>query len=665
MKPWQKTILIICCLLGMGISFMYHFRFIYNSLDEIKAPVHVNIEIDKVCMTFVSIMAGLQSGDRLFLLSPTEYNNGIRNTNLYTEIRAEEDNVIPFTRKLFLYLPREEAQKTLNAIDNISIFIGNRNFYYSHFDIINLQGIERNGYMLYELQGLEYEKSIVAALLKMPQWINWYGDFNFAVKTIFAFVKQPENFLITWCLMICFFILCWSNIKNKLPLPELLLLSFIVLVGFMLRLNGYIRYSSWTDELATACQASNPAMPFMNTFEDPGIPPLYFILLRFWFMLFGWTEQSGRLFSVLTGSAAIISLYVMVKRFANKKAAFLATVYMALSAYLIGFSQEIRPYILEVFLISIAAHRFLIIIQERELRLKNLIWYIISSVLLVNTHYYGSLFVLASFLFFWAYSVKTKTFTWKKTVVFFTGNVIIAASLLPYFIHTAFRKALLDSDFNIWIPKPGFTMICMAVLISLLGILYIYMRKTIFQKIMSDTHRYFCDYAAFVMTAVYLIAFGISLYRPILMPRYLIILYPLFISVIAIIVMNVFTNSLKPIGSLCAVFVFVWIIGGYEADLGGRMDVYHESLAYISRDAEAHPQKINMEVLPKIEGASFYGYKELPLYVPGNNYDVLYFNPLHRPEKEMYSAIAALGINRDRILRIRVSNSKSVFKIYP
>ena len=667
MKPWQKTILIICCLLGMSISFIYHFHFIYNSLDETKAPVHVNIEIDKAYMAFVSIMAS----DRLFPLSSTEYNNDIRNTILHTEIRVK-NNITPFTRKLFLYIPREEAQKTLNAIDNISIFIGNKMFYFSHSDIVNLQGMEQDGYMLYELPKLEYEKSIAAALLKIPQWINWYGDFNLAVKIIFAFITQPGKFIITWCFLICLLILCWSNIKNiysamqkqKMPMLEMSFLGLIILTGFVLRLNGYVRYSSWVDELYSACRASNPVLPFMSSFEDPGNPPFYYILLRFWFMLFGWTEESGRLFSVLTGTAAIISLYVIVKRFTNKKSAFLASVYMAaVSTYIIGFSQEMRPYILEVFLVSIAAHRFLIIIQERELSLKNLIGYIIPSVLLVNTHYYGGLFVFASFLFFLAYSVRTKTFTWKKTILFFTGNIIIASSLLPYFIHTAWRKTLLNSDFNTWISRPGLTMICMAVLIPLLGILYIYAR-TVFQKIFIRTHRYFLDYAVFVMATVYLIAFGISLYRPILVTRYLVILYPFLVSVIAITIVNIFTNSSKFIGGLCIVFAFVWVVSGYEGGRGGNTDIFKESQAYISKDAEAHSQNESMEVLSRIGTASFYGYVELPLYVPGNNYDVLYFNPLHRSEEKMYSEIAALGIDRDRILRIRVNNFQSVFKIY-
>jgi len=668
MKSWQKKILVICCILGMGVSFVYHLNYNIANIGETRAPVYVNIEIDKAHMQSVSILAAQNNGDIIYPPSK-EVTNELKNVILYSKI--EWNGINPLIRGLSLRIPKEAAHETLNAIKGIGIFIGNRAFYFSHSDVINLKGKEQGDVLLYELNALGYSKSISSILLNSPGFINWYGDFNLAVKAASTFFIHPEKFIVTWCLILCLFILCRSNIENiysamrkqKKLSPELLLLGFIVLVGFILRINGYVRYSSWADELYSACQASNPTLLFMNTFGDSGNPPFYFILLRFWFMLFGWTEQSGRLFSVLTGCAAIISLYILVKRFADKKAAFLSALYMAVSAYLIGFSQEMRAYILEVFLVSIVAFRFLTIIQKRELSFIDLICYIIPSVLLVNTHYFGSLFIFATFLFYIVYSVRTKTFTWKKTILFFIGNIMIASSLLPFFIHTALQKALLDSSFNAF-GKLGLRLICITAIIPLSGILYIYLKRTIIQKTLSNTHSCFLDYSLFVTAAVYLIAFGISLYRPILSVTYLIILYPLLVAIVAIILINVFANNLKLISGLCIGFAFIWVAGGYEAERGGHTGVYKESQSYISKDAEAHFQNTSMQKLSWFgDVANFYGYKELPSFVPGDNYDVLYFTT--QSGNAIYSEIAALGISRDRILRIRVSNSESVLKYFP
>ena len=677
MKQWQKTMLIFCSLLGMVISFTYHIRNTYIFLDEIIVPVHVNIEIDKAYLHNVSILAGFVTGeDTLFPLS-AEGSNEIRTVILHSEIYRDRSQGFSLINALFLCVPIKTAQKTLDAIGGISIFIGKKLFYFAHSDVINLEGNDQSDYVLYKLPGLEYKKSVTAALLRLPPFINWYGDLNLAVKAAGAFFIYPGRFIITWCFFICFFVLCrpaiekiYSFMRKQKTIPELVLFVLIVLIGFVLRLNGYDRYSLWNDELYSAGQGSNPGLPFMNTFEDPGNPPFYFIMLRLWFMLFGWTEQSGRLFSVLTGCAAIITLYILVKHFVNKKAAFLAALYMALSAPLIGLSQNMRGYILQVFLVSIVVFRFLVIMQKRELDFINLVWYIIPSVLLVNTHYFGSLFVFVNFLFYFFYSAGTKTFTWKKTILFFTGNLLIAFSLLPFFVHTALQRALLDSGFNPDILKPGLMLICIAAFIPLLGILYMYMRRTVFQRTLSHAHNCFLDYAFFSTSVLYLIAFAISLYRPILIPMYLVILYPLLFAVVAIIFINVITRSSKLIGGLCICFAFSWIVAGYSGERSVAMNtrnVYHESLAFISRDADAHPQQrsVSIEFIDETDVAGFYGYRRLPLYVYGDSYDVLYINALFaNAEQGIYSNIASLGISPENVLRIHIDNSFCVFKVY-
>jgi uncharacterized membrane protein len=198
-------------------------------------------------------------------------------------------------------------------------------------------------------------------------------------------------------------------------------LGLVVLAGFALRCKSYDWHSAWLDELYSV-SVSNPAAPFLTTFGDPGNPPLYYVLLRVWFGVCGWTEKSGRFFSAFIGTAAIVPFYFFVKRFADKKAALLAALYMAVSAQFVVYSQEMRNYILMVFLVLIAANQFFVIITSRKLDFVNMLRYIIPSILLANTHYYGSLFVFANFLFFLVFSITTKIFSRKNVVLFLGGN---------------------------------------------------------------------------------------------------------------------------------------------------------------------------------------------------------------------------------------------------
>jgi hypothetical protein len=676
MKAWQKNTLVICCLLGIVLSVINHVRNNINYIDEIKAPVHVNIEIDKNYKSEISIMAALNSGD-IFLPLSLEGSDELENFVLYTEINVGNPTP-PFIRELYLTIPKETAQKTLYAIDSISIFIGNKMFYFSHSEVINFQSREQNEVLLYKLPGLEYKKSIITSLIKLQPFINWYGDFNFVIKALLVFctdlITKPAKLSISWFFLICFLVLCRSSIEKsyislktqKVYLLELLLLALIVLIGFILRLNDYDRYSAWLDELYSAVMASNPNEPFLNTFRDPGNPPLYFIILRFWFIVFGWTEQSGRFLSVILGSAAIITLYLFVKQFAGKKTAFLAALYMAISAYFIGYSQEMRSYILMVLLVPIVVLRFLVIIQKQDFSFKSLLWYIIPSALLVNTHYYGCFFIFINFIFFTIYSIHTKTFNWKNMGLFFSGSLIVALLLLPYFIFTALHNALLNSGFNTWILKPGLLMTGLAVIIPFLCILYLFLRKISFSKKMTVSCMCFFDYAVFMISILYLMVFGISLYRPILTIKYLIILYPLIISIIAMLIIYFFLNNSNLIKFLCLIIGINWLATGYEAIRGGKTDVYHEAITYISRNSEANPDKTNIEIVIYDLNvfASFYNYKQLPEFNTGSNYDILYMNPLHKSQEEMLLEIENLGIDYSRILRIRINNSKSVFKIY-
>jgi hypothetical protein len=681
----NKTIRIIftvLCAAGVAVSFAYHTRTILYRIDNLRAPVHINIEIDKSYVPFMSVIAPLNLGETLFQLSPTNADHEMAKTRvLYTEINVPVDfsyYYAPYIYDLFLRVPQEHASETLAAIDNVSVFIGNRLFYFSGADILALNGVERDEFALYRLPGLQYKKSLIG------QWINWYGDFNFIIKAGCAFFVYPARYFLTWFFLVCLIFLQKARIaaayntitarKSRLWLrPEIFMLTALTLIGFLMRFNGYIQDSAWYDEYYSAITASNPQQPFSNTFGDPGNPPLYYILLRVWFILFGWSEQSGRMLSVLIGTAAIISLYSLVASFSGKKAALLSALLMAFNTWLIGFSQEMRGYILEAFLVSIVAQRFLVFMRNQTA--KNMAWYIIPSILIVNTHYYGVLVVMAHFLFFLCVAERRKTFSWKKTVSFLSGNIIIALSLLPFFMYTAFSKAVLDDNFNTWIEKPGLVYTLLAVLVPIVLLLYFYARKNILRHDSTGKKYYLLDYAVFSTGVIFLFAFIISWARPILIQRYLVILFPFLFVIPSIVLIELFgnpgfkTNSVPAKFALLAggIFIHSLMLTGYEAVPGGSADAYQESLAYIVRDANAHSEKHNFEFFPGKEGdsnmqADFYGYRQLPYYPPNTQYDVLYIN--FGDEENVRKQMAGYGISAGNMVKIRVNDSRTVLKIY-
>jgi 4-amino-4-deoxy-L-arabinose transferase-like glycosyltransferase len=635
MKNLHKNLLTVLCILGAAASFLYHIRLDPDAFGEVKAPVHVNIEIDKEYANDIAVVAVQNAGDYVYGVQPTTAAADIRTVVVYTEIKHAGG--VPFVHELYLRVPQAGAEQTLGAVDNACVFIGNKTFYFSYDEIAALRGEERDGFSLYRLSGLRYETSCLGS------WINWYGDFNLAVKAFFAFFlypfKSPFKFFITWGFLLGFFFLHKEQIaavyhalktKNSLLL-EALLLALVVIAGFCLRFNGYVRGSSWRDELYSACVASNPNRPFLSAFEDPGNPPFYFIILRFWFIVFGWTEQSGRFLSVLAGSAAIVSLYALVKRLSGKKAALLAALFMAGNMYLVGFSQEMRGYIFEVFLVPVVAYRFFAFLERKNAA--NLILYIVPSILLVNTHYYGSFLIFANFLFFIFLAVTEKKTAAKELVPFFLGNVLIALTLAPFLVYTAFQKALLNPNFDTHLSKPNFMWKGFLLFVPFLVIMYLVFRRHIFQKRMTASETKFLDYMIFAAAFIFLAVICISFKRSMLSTRYFVILYPFLLAFIALVFIAISKNFRLPANAVVlAVLGIYFLLTGYEFSPGGGTDPFlHEIVAYTSHDAAAHPENTSTTLFTfywagGLEIYNFYKCAAVPPYIQDAHYNVLYKN---------------------------------------
>jgi 4-amino-4-deoxy-L-arabinose transferase-like glycosyltransferase len=391
-------------------------------------------------------------------------------------------------------------------------------------------------------------------------------------------------------------------------------------------------------------------------------------LLRFWFTIFGWSEMSGRLLSIFIGTLAIVSLYFFVKHFAGRKAAFLAILFMVLNNNMLYHSQIIRGYALEPLLVSFTALRFLIFFKDQSF--KNMIWYIIPSALIANSNYYGVLFVIVNFILYILLSIWNNGFTWKKSARFLFANIIVAATFLPFFIHTALNRALLDQGFNTWISKPGFTLI--SFLISLVAgwILYTGLRKKSVPKYFTDKQRLFIDYILGAMCLLFALAFLVSLSRPILLMRcYYPLCLPLAFAAASLVAGRLFyiteKNSVK---LACVILMFSLLYTSYH-ETSGEPDVAKEVLEYINAELSKH-RDVNAAVLSDYyidpESASdmldFYNTKNIPAYTEDKHFDVLYVIPLHATIDRMYNMLDERGFSRENILKIHVNDQKTVFK---
>jgi hypothetical protein len=125
---------------------------------------------------------------------------------------------------------------------------------------------------------------------------------------------------------------------------RLTLILAIVALGTFLRVDGVVRKSLWVDEVSTANRVSKPWKEMIGDLTYSPFPPLYYITLWGWVRIWGISDFSIRLLSVVVGVVAPPLVYVLWRPIVGRGAARWTLVLSALSAYHIQLSQDAKMY---------------------------------------------------------------------------------------------------------------------------------------------------------------------------------------------------------------------------------------------------------------------------------------------------------------------------------
>ena len=152
----------------------------------------------------------------------------------------------------------------------------------------------------------------------------------------------------------------------------------LIFLAFLIRLNGLTFQSLWRDEVDAICFAQAPllsslpqtALSFTPTcppnipellaaFTQPGFNgPLYFLILRGWMSVFGYSEFALRFFSLICGVLSVALISTLGTRLFKRAVGLIAGVLLAFSAYQVWYSQEAKMYTL-ITLLALASIYFL------------------------------------------------------------------------------------------------------------------------------------------------------------------------------------------------------------------------------------------------------------------------------------------------------------------
>ncbi|MDR0663782.1 MAG: glycosyltransferase family 39 protein [Spirochaetaceae bacterium] len=339
----------------------------------------------------------------------------------------------------------------------------------------------------------------------------------------------------------------------------------------------------------------------------------------------------------------------------GRKTALCAAFLTAVSGFAIGYSQEMRAYILKMFLAPLIALAFLNLLKDMSI--KNILLYLLPSVCIVNSHYYGILFIIANYLFFLSFMAFRRVWDRKKFIVFTLVNGLLALSFLPFFLYMVlYQHYDFSRDFT-----PGIGHGFLMGIIAVFAVSVFVFRKTIMGRIkeagiLKKEQLLFAAYSALIPVFIFTLSYVISFVRPMISFRYLWpVNAPFFFALVAIGIFCVHSWKKSAFAAPLLVYMFAVGLNGITPDIPGRgSEGYQEARAYIAADAAAHPERKPVMLENAPQNAAYYGFEILPAYSAGESYDVLYglndiFN-LH--EMEMYENMGSKNIDPDNMLKI-------------
>ncbi|RYG49906.1 MAG: hypothetical protein EOO01_11880, partial [Chitinophagaceae bacterium] len=235
-------------------------------------------------------------------------------------------------------------------------------------------------------------------------------------------------------------------------LKEHYILLGIMLLGIFLRLYHLEFQSIWLDEIHTM-KESDPALSWKQfhdviTFRE-GIPHLYFLLVRLFFELFGYTIWSARFLSVIAGVLGIFGTYLLGKELFDKKAGLSAAALLAVNTFHIYYSQEARSYAL-LLMFTVFSFYFLI----RFLKLptwRMAIFFGLFTGLIAHAHPIGVTAILAAYLVVLFALLKMPTEHRKN---FFLLSSLSGATALVVFYPVYQIISKVSDITSFWVPQP-------------------------------------------------------------------------------------------------------------------------------------------------------------------------------------------------------------------
>src|SRR5712692_1303216 len=311
---------------------------------------------------------------------------------------------------------------------------------------------------------------------------------------------------------------------------EAFLLSAITVLAALLRIYSLTSKSLWMDEGFSIFMGQTNTANFIHFVRGGEMNMvLYYGLLRGW-MHFGNSEFFIKLLSVIPSLATVPVIYFLGRRLFDRRLALIAALLLAVHPAHIAYAQEVRGYALAVFLISLSSLFFLRTLEQPSG--KNWVAHAALTVLAIYAHMFAALVALAHWTAYFVAARRTLRWSTMLKIAFALALPLAPMMIFVVTKHSGVAKWIERPTWNdifelfhfLTLPKYWmfFYLLCWGV--AVWAALRAWSRK-------KDIWPYQFLFAWLLLPIF--VVLTISLYRPVLVSRFLLICAPAAILVAA------------------------------------------------------------------------------------------------------------------------------------
>jgi mannosyltransferase len=209
-------------------------------------------------------------------------------------------------------------------------------------------------------------------------------------------------------------------------------------MGFALAAMVALRFLTtselWLDETLTVNIASRPVPELLAALRSDGHPPLFYLLLHGWMLIFGEGNFAVRALSGVFSVTSLVTIWFIARRLGGREVAWTATLLLGVSPFAVRYATETRMYSLLVLLTLLAILAYLRVIERPTIM--RLIALGLLTGLLLLTHYW------AFFLITVAGTIVLSTAVWgrhreqaRRALVAMVLGSLLFVPWVPSFLH--------------------------------------------------------------------------------------------------------------------------------------------------------------------------------------------------------------------------------------